>query len=305
MANFTAADVKNLREQTGCGMMDCKKALTESNGDVEKALQFLREKGLAAAEKKASRIAAEGLVVSLVEGNVGVVLEVNAETDFVAKNETFVEFVNNVAKTIIKNNPASVEELGGMHCENTDMTVTEALNDRILVIGENMKIRRFSRMEGNLVPYVHGGGKIGVLVNFDTDCADKEEFATVGKDVAMQIAFSNPSYLNESEVPAEVVEKEKEIIKAQMENDPKMANKPEKVKEGIVNGRIGKVFQEICLLDQPFVKEEKINVKQYVADAAKAMGGKMEIVSFVRIEKGEGLEKREDNFADEVASMMK
>ncbi|HIQ58523.1 MAG TPA: elongation factor Ts [Candidatus Merdivicinus intestinavium] len=305
MANFTAADVKKLREQTGCGMMDCKKALTESDGDFEKAVEFLREKGLAAAEKKASRIAAEGLVVSVVEGNVGVVLEVNAETDFVAKNETFVEFVNNVAKTIIKNNPADVEELGAMHCENTDMTVTEALNDRILVIGENMKIRRFVRMEGNLVPYVHGGGKIGVLVNFDTDCADKEEFQSVGKDIAMQIAFSNPSYLCESEVPADVVAKEKEIIKAQMDNDPKMAQKPDKVKDGIVNGRIGKFYQEVCLLDQPFVKEEKVSVKQHVAEAAKAMGGKMEIIAYVRLEKGEGLEKREDNFADEVASMVK
>ena len=302
---FTAKDVKDLREKTGCGMMDCKKALAESDGDMDKAVEYLREKGLAAVAKKASRIAAEGLVVVAIEGNVGAVLEVNAETDFVAKNETFVAMCNNIAATIVKQNPADVDALMAMHCENTDMTVEEAVRDRIQVIGENMKVRRFVRMEGNLVPYVHGGGKIGVLVNFDTDCADKEEFATVGKDVAMQIAFSNPSYLNESEVPAEVVEKEKGIIKAQMENDPKMANKPEKVKEGIVNGRIGKVFQEICLLDQPFVKEEKINVKQYVADAAKAMGGKMEIVSFVRIEKGEGLEKREDNFADEVASMMK
>ncbi len=305
MANFTAADVKNLREQTGCGMMDCKKALTESDGDFEKALEFLREKGLAAAEKKASRIAAEGLVVALVEGKVGVVLEVNAETDFVAKNETFVEFVNNVAKTIIKNNPATVEELTAMHCENTDMTVLEALNDRILVIGENIKIRRFNRLEGNLVPYVHGGGKIGVLVAFDTDCADKEDFVTCGKDIAMQIAFANPSYLSKDEVPAEVVEKERNIIKAQMDNDPKMANKPDKVKDGIINGRLGKVFEEICLLEQPFVKEEKVTVRQHIADVAKAMGGKMELTTFVRLEKGEGLEKREDNFADEVASMMK
>ncbi|HIT08381.1 MAG TPA: elongation factor Ts [Candidatus Merdivicinus faecavium] len=305
MANFTAADVKNLREQTGCGMMDCKKALTESNGDFEKALEFLREKGLAAAEKKASRIAAEGLVVSIVEGNVGVVLEVNAETDFVAKNETFVEFVNNVAKTIIKNNPASVEELTAMHCENTNMTVLEALNDRILVIGENIKIRRFTRLEGNLVPYVHGGGKIGVLVAFDTDCADKEEFNACAKDVAMQIAFSNPTYMSKDEVPAEVVEKERSIIKAQMDNDPKMANKPDKVKDGIINGRLGKVYEEICLLEQPFVKEEKVSVKQHIADVAKALGGKMELTTFVRLERGEGLEKREDNFADEVASMVK
>ena len=254
---FTAKDVKDLREKTGCGMMDCKKALTEADGDIEKALEYLREKGLAAAEKKASRIAAEGLVVSMVEGNVGVVLEVNAETDFVAKNESFVEFVNNVAKTIIKHNPADVEALSTLPCENTTMTVAEALNDRILVIGENMKIRRFVRLEGNLIPYVHGAGKIGVLVKFDTDIADKPEFTAIGKDVAMQVAFSNPSYLCQSEVPAEVVEKEKEIILAQMDNDPKMASKPEKVKAGIVNGRIGKFYQEVCLVDQPFVKEEE------------------------------------------------
>jgi len=298
---FTAADVKNLREKTGCGMMDCKKALTASGGDMEKAVEFLREKGLAAAEKKASRIAAEGLVVSMVEGNVGVVLEVNAETDFVAKNETFVEFVNNVAKTIIKNNPADVEELGAMHCEGTDMTVTEALNDRILVIGENMKIRRFVRMEGNLVPYVHGGGKIGVLVKFDTDCAGKEEYLAVGKDVAMQVAFSNPTYLSREEVPAEVVDKEREILTAQAVNE----GKPVAIAEKMVNGRINKFYQEVCLLDQPFVKEEKKSVAQYISGAAAAMGGKMAAVAFVRLEKGEGLEKREDNFADEVASMMK
>lgn len=302
---FTAKDVKDLREKTGCGMMECKKALTAADGDMERAIELLREKGLAAAEKKASRIAAEGLVVAIVEGNVGVVLEVNAETDFVAKNETFVEFVNNVAKTIIKHNPADVETLGSLPCENTTMTVTEALNDRILVIGENMKIRRFVRMEGDLVSYVHGGGKIGVMVKFDTDCADKPEFQTVAKDIAMQIAFSNPAYLCESEVPAEVVEKEKEIILAQMDNDPKMAGKPEKVKAGIVNGRISKYYAEVCLLDQPFVKEEKKSVKQYLADVAKSLGGSISIVSYVRIEKGEGLEKREDNFADEVASMMK
>ena len=302
---FTAADVKALRERTGCGMMDCKKALTEADGDMEKAVEYLREKGLAAAEKKASRIAAEGLVVSLVEGNVGVVLEVNAETDFVAKNESFVEFVNNVAKTIIKENPADVDALMGLPCVNTSMTVEEALRDRILVIGENMKIRRFVRLEGNLVSYVHGGGKIGVLVKFDTDCAGKDEFAAVGKDIAMQIAFSNPTYLSQDEVPSDVVEKEKEIILAQMENDPKMAGKPDKVKAGIVNGRIGKYFEEVCLLNQPFVKEEKLSVEKYIDGKAKEMGGSIKITQFVRLEKGEGLEKREDNFADEVASMIK
>ncbi len=298
---FTATDVRNLRERTGCGMMDCKKALAASDGDMEKAVEFLREKGLAAVEKKASRIAAEGLVVAMVEGKVGVVLEVNAETDFVAKNETFAAFVNNVAKTIIKENPADVEALMSLHCENTEMTVQEALTDRIQVIGENMKIRRFVRMEGDLVAYVHQGGKIGVLVKFDTDCAGKDGFAAAAKDVAMQVAFSNPDYASREDVPADVVAKEKELLTAQVVNE----GKPAAIAEKIVNGRIGKYFQEVCLLEQPFVKEEKQTVAEYMAACAKEMGGSMTAVAFVRMEKGEGLEKREDNFADEVASMVK
>ena len=302
---FTAQDVKDLREKTGCGMMDCKKALAASDGDMDKAVEFLREKGLAAVAKKASRIAAEGLVVAAIEGNVGAVLEVNAETDFVAKNETFVEMCNNIAATIIKENPADVEALMAMHCANTDMTVEEVVRDRIQVIGENMKVRRFVRMEGNLVSYVHAGGKIGVLVNFDTDVADKPEFKAVAHDVAMQIAFSNPTYLCKEEVPADVVEKEKEIILAQMDNDPKMANKPEKVKAGIVMGKLGNFYKDVCLKEQPFVKDEKVSVQAYLDAQAKAMGGKIVLSAYARLEKGEGLEKREDNFADEVASMIK
>ena len=300
MASFTAADVKNLRERTNCGMMDCKKALTEADGDMEKAIEFLREKGLAAAEKKAGRIAAEGLVVSVVEGKVGVVLEVNAETDFVAKNASFVEFVNDVAKTIIKNNPADIAALNDMHCEGTDFTVAEALRDKILTIGENMNIRRFVRLEGNLFSYVHGGGKIGVMVQFDTDCADKEGFAACAKDVAMQIAAAAPLYLKKDEVPAEVLEKEKEILKAQAINE----GKPAAIAEKMVNGRISKYYKENCLLEQPFVKDEDVTVAQYVANTAKELGGKIEVVKFVRFEKGEGMEKRADNFADEVASMV-
>ena len=302
---FTAKDVKDLREKTGCGMMDCKKALAESDGDMDKAVEYLREKGLAAVAKKASRIAAEGLVVVAIEGNVGAVLEVNAETDFVAKNETFVAMCNNIAATIVKQNPADVDALMAMHCENTDMTVEEAVRDRIQVIGENMKVRRFVRMEGNLVSYVHSGGKIGVLVNFDTDCADKDGFKAAAKDVAMQIAFSNPSYLSKEEVPADVVEKEKEIILAQMDNDPKMANKPEKGKEGIVMGKLGNFYKDVCLKEQSFVKDEKMSVQAYLDAQAKALGGKIELTAYARLEKGEGLEKREDNFADEVASMIK
>ena len=302
---FTAKDVKDLREKTGCGMMDCKKALAETDGDMEKAVEYLREKGLAAVAKKASRIAAEGLVVVAIEGNVGVVLEVNAETDFVAKNETFVDMCNNIAATIIKENPADVEALMPMHCANTEMTVEEAVRDRIQVIGENMRVRRFVRMEGNLVSYVHSGGKIGVLVNFDTDCADKDAFHAVAKDVALQIAFSNPTYLSKEDVPADVVAKEKEIIMAQMDNDPKMANKPEKVKEGIVMGKLGNFYKEVCLKEQAFIKDEKLSVQAYLDAQAKALGCKIALVAYARLEKGEGLEKREDNFADEVASMIK
>ena len=301
MATFTAADVKNLRERTNCGMMDCKKALTEADGDMEKAIELLREKGLAAAEKKAGRIAAEGLVVSIVEGNVGVVLEVNAETDFVAKNASFVEFVNNVAKTIIKNNPADLDALNDLPCEGTDMTVAEALRDKILTIGENMNIRRFVRLEGDLYSYVHGGGKIGVLVKFDTDCAGKDGYEACAKDVAMQIAAAMPLYLKKDEVPAEVLEKEKEILKAQAINE----GKPAAIAEKMVMGRIAKYYKENCLLEQPFVKDEDLSVAQYVANTAKELGGKLEVVQFVRFEKGEGMEKRADNFADEVASMVK
>ena len=295
---FTASDVKDLRERTGCGMMDCKKALTEANGDMDKAIELLREKGLAAAAKKSGRIASEGLVVSIVEGNVGVVLEVNAETDFVAKNADFVAFVNNVAQTVIKENPANVEELNDKKCVGTDMTVAEALREKILVIGENMNIRRFERLEGALVPYVHGGGKIGVMVQFDTDLTNYE---ACGKDVAMQVAAAAPQYLSKEEVPDEIVAKEKEILTAQAINE----GKPAAIAEKMVNGRIAKYYKEVCLLEQPFIKDDDISVAKYVENTAKELGGNLALKKFIRFEKGEGLEKREDNFADEVASMMK
>lgn len=300
---FTAADVKNLRERTGCGMMDCKKALTEANGDMDKAIELLREKGLAAAAKKSGRIAAEGLVVAVKDDakKVGVVLEVNAETDFVAKNDKFVAFVNDVAQTIINENPADVEALLAAKCVGSDLTVEEELRDKILTIGENMKIRRFSRMEGDLVTYVHGGGKIGVMVQFATDVADKEGFDVYAKDVAMQIAAVAPQYLNESEIPADVVAKEKEILTVQAMNEGKPAN----IAEKMVAGRIKKFFKEVCLVDQQFVKDNEKSVAQYTADTAKALGGAIEIAQFVRFEKGEGLEKKEENFADEVAKMVK
>ncbi len=300
---FTAKDVKDLREKTGCGMMDCKKALTDADGDMDKAIEILREKGLAAATKKAGRIAAEGLVVSVVDEakKVGVVLEVNAETDFVAKNEQFVTFVNNVAKTIIDVNPADVEALENASYIGTQQTVAEALREQILTIGENMKIRRFVRLEGDLISYVHGGGRIGVMVKFDTDVADKDGFVDFAKDIAMQIAAAVPQFTHKEEIPAETIEKEKEILMAQAINE----GKPQNIAEKMVFGRINKYYKEVCLVEQPFIKNGDISVAQYAKDTANALGGKIEIVSFVRFEKGEGLEKREDNFADEVASMMK
>lgn len=300
---FTAKDVKVLRERTSCGMMDCKKALTETNGDMEKAIEILREKGLAAAAKKAGRIAAEGIVVSVVDDakKVGVVLEVNAETDFVAKNDGFIAFVNSVAQTIINNNPANVEELLTQKCDGSDMTVEEVLRDKILTIGENMKIRRFERYEGDTFAYVHGGGRIGVLVKFDTDVANKPEFAEYAKDIAMQIAAANPQFLNKEDVSDEVIAKEKEILTAQAINEGKPAN----IAEKMVNGRINKYYKEVCLVEQPFVKDSDKSINGYTAETAKQLGGSIVISKFVRYEKGEGLEKREDNFADEVAGMMK
>ncbi|WP_312642344.1 translation elongation factor Ts [Hydrogenoanaerobacterium sp.] len=306
---FTAKDVQSLRERTGCGMMDCKKTLTEANGDIEKAIELLREKGLAAAAKKASRIAAEGVVLAYVDEakKVGVVLEVNAETDFVAKNDKFIAFVENCAKTVAEQNPADVEALLACKASGMDTTVEEELREKILTIGENMKIRRFTRFEGELVTYVHGGGRIGVMVEFDTDAATgaKPEFKEMAKDVAMQIAAIMPSYLDEQAVPADVVAKEKEIMMVQIQNDEKTKNKPAQVIEKMIEGKIKKYYKENCLVEQAFIKNGDISVGQFVADTAKALGGSIAIKSFVRFEKGEGLEKREDNFADEVASMMK
>ena len=303
MASFTAKDVKALREQTGCGMMDCKKALVEADGDMEKAVDFLREQGLAKQAKKASRVAAEGMAFAMTteDHKKGVVIEVNAETDFVAKNADFQAFVNTCAQTVIDNNHADVEALLACNASGTDKTVAELLQEKVLVIGENIQIRRFKLMEGACVAYVHAGGVIGVLVNFKTDLADKPEFVTYGKDVAMQIAALNTPYLKESDVPAEVLEHEKEIMKAEVVN----SGKPEAIADKIVMGKIGKFYKENCLLDQAFVKENKISVQQYTNNTAKELGGSIEITEFVRFEKGEGIEKREDDFAAEVAAMTK
>lgn len=306
---FTAADVKALREKTGVGMMDCKKALTEADGDMERAIDVLREKGLAASAKKAGRIAAEGIVLAYTDEakKVSVLVEVNSETDFVAKNEKFVNYVTAVAKTIADTNPADVDELLTKPLAGDTRTVQENLQDMVLSIGENMKIRRFERVEGITTSYIHGGGSVGVLVMFDTDdkTAATDAFKVMGKDVAMQIAAMSPAYLDETSVPADVLAHEKEITKAQLAEDPKMAGKPEQVLAKIVDGKIVKYFKENCLLDQAFVKDGDMNVAKYVASVAKELGADIKVTGFIRYAKGEGLEKREDDFAAEVASMMK
>ena len=304
---ISAKDVMELRKQTDCGMMECKKALTEADGNFEKAIEILRERGLATAAKKAGRIAAEGMVYAdyCPECKVGVVIEVNAETDFVAKNDKFVDFVKKATKVIMEQNPADVETL--MNCKMGDETVDQALKELILVIKENIKVRRFTRYEGVCSAYVHGGGTHGILVNFETTngIEAKDEFVAYGKDIAMQVAAANPSYVDEAAVPAEVVAKEKEILLAQMANDPKNANKPDAVKQKMIEGKIKKFFKENCLVDQEFVKDGDLSVAQYTAKVAKDLGGEIKIVKFTRFVKGEGLEKRADDFAAEVASMVK
>ena len=301
---FTAADVKNLREMTGVGMMDCKKALAESDGDMDKAVEWLREKGLAAAQKKAGRIAAEGMAYAAVIDGVGVVVEVNAETDFVGKNEKFVNFVKGVAATVAACNPADLDALMACKYDGTDLTVQEQQQEMVLVIGENIKVRRFARFaEGFCVPYIHAGGKIGVLVNLETNLS-AAQVETVGKDVAMQIAALNPRFWDKSQVTEDVLAEEKKIMLVQMANDPKMANKPDQVKEKIVDGKLNKFYSENCLLQQEFVKDGDMTVEKYIASAAKALGGTITFKDAVRFEKGEGIEKKQENFAEEIAKQL-
>ena len=301
---FTAADVKNLREMTGVGMMDCKKALVASDGDMDKAIEFLREKGLAASAKKAGRIAAEGMAYAAVIDGVGVVVAVNAETDFVGKNEKFVDFVKGVAATVVANKPADLDALMACKYADTDKTVTEQQQEMVLVIGENIKVRRFAFFtEGVSVPYIHAGGKIGVLVNLEV--SEGIDATEIGKDVAMQIAALNPRFWDKSQVTQDVLDEEKKIMMVQMANDPKMANKPEQVREKIVMGKMNKFYAENCLLQQEFVKDNSMTVEKYIASAAKALGGAVTFKNAVRFEKGEGIEKKQENFADEIAKMVK
>jgi len=309
---YTAKDVQNLREMTGVGMLDCKKALVASDGDMDKAVEFLREKGLAAAQKKAGRIAAEGIVHALVDGTVGAVVEVNAETDFVGQNETFQAFVKDIAAVVAKGNPADLDALMALPYPGTDVTVEKMQQEKILTIGENIKIRRFARYDENTtVAYVHMGGRIGVLVNLavSDNLKGNDTVVALGKDVAMQIAAMRPMYLDNSVIPAEEIAKEEaiQLAKAIEENKEKGFDeaKSAQIAQGKVKGRMNKFFEDICLVNQPYVKENKITVEQHVKNVAKELGGEIEITGFVRFEKGEGIEKKEDNFADEVASMVK
>lgn len=304
---FTAKDVQALREKTGVGMMDCKKALVETDGDMDKAIDILREKGLASAAKKAGRVAAEGVVAAYSDANCGALVEINCETDFVAKGEPFVALANKVAKTVVAAKPSDVDALLKVQAVDSDRTVEEEVQEVFLALRENMKIRRFALVEGHVATYIHAGGTVGVMISFDTDdeTAAKSAFVEMGKDVAMQVAAMNPSYLDEASVPAEVLEKEKSILIAQMKEDPKMANKPEQVLAKIVDGKIGKYYKENCLLDQAFVKDGDLSVAQYVAKVAKELGAEIQVTGFVRYAKGEGIEKKEDDFAAEIAGMLK
>ncbi len=305
--SVSAKDVQKLREMTGVGMMDCKKALTASDGDFDRAIVWLREKGLAAQGKKAGKIAAEGVSFAFTApSGVGVLLEVNSQTDFVAKNEVFQTFVRDLAGIIAEQNPADVEALKACIYPGTDRTVADVTADRVLTIGENIQIRRFVRYpEGINVPYVHMGGKIGVLVNLAVEDIEESEVIELGKDIAMQIAAMNPRFLDKTDVDAETLVREKEIQLAQMDNDPKMAGKPAQVKEKIVMGKMGAFYKEVCLLQQAFVKESKISVEQHIADVARKLGGRIAVRCYTRYQTGEGIEKKEENFAEEVASMVK
>ena len=298
---FTAMDVQALREKTGCGMMDCKKALVECDGNMDAAVDFLREKGLAQAAKKATRVAAEGMVYAAEIDGVGVVVEINAETDFVAGSDGFKALTKKVAGVIARQNPADVDAL--LECKEDGQTVSEMVQELFLSVRENIKIRRFERYEGVVSTYTHGGGRIGVMVKFDTTdaIAAADTFKEAAKDVAMQIAAINPSYLDEASVPADVLEKEKAILTQQVIDE----GKPEAIAQKIVMGKIGKFYKENCLMDQVFVKDGDYTVSKYLAKVAGELGGEIKVVSFVRFEKGEGIQKREDNFADEVASMVK
>ena len=303
---FTAKDVAELRKQTGCGMMDCKNALTEANGNFEEAVKVLREKGMAATAKKASRIAAEGLVDILTRDGVTAMLEVNSETDFVAKNDSFRAFVRDILETIVANKPADVAALMGLTLAGSDKTVEAALQEKTFTIGEKLTIRRFVIVEGVVSTYIHGIGATGIVVHFAVDAAVAETpaFTEFAKNIALQAAAIPSSYVNKSDVPASVIEEEKSILVKQMEQDPKFAGKPAKVLEGIVTGKLGKFYEANCLMEQGYVKDDSMTVAKYVAATAKELGTDIAVLDFVRYDKGEGIQKREEDFAAEIEKMV-
>jgi len=309
MADISAKAVAELRAKSGCGLMDCKRALKEADGNFDEAMKLLRERGLAVAAKKADRIAAEGVVDILLsdDGKTAAMIEVNAETDFVAKNATFQEFVKGILKTILAVRPADLESLMAAKYVGTEFTVEEELKDKIFAIGENMNIRRFLIIEGIMSTYIHGKGQTGVIVAFDADdaAASNAGFAEYAKNVALQVAAMPCIYVNKEAVPASIIDEEKEILIKQIQNDPANEKKPANIIEKMVTGRIGKFYEANCLTEQAYVKEDSMTVAQYTEATAKSFGGKISINNFYRFEKGEGLQKKEENFAEEIASMMK
>lgn len=304
MANISAKDVAALRAKTGIGMMECKKALVEADGDMEAAIKLLREKGALKAESKiANRIAADGIVDIYTEGTTTAMIEVNSETDFVAKNAAFQAFVKDLLKTIVANKPANVEELMASKYFDGSMTVEEKLKEQIFVIGEKLSIRRFVVVDGVTSTYIHGVGSIGVIALFDTDVAEKPGFAEFAKNIALQIGAYPTPYLDRTQVPADVLESEKQILLAQISNDPAMASKPDSIKEKMVLGRISKFYDNNCLVDMTYVKDEDLTVGKYIAQTAKELGGQIAVKAFWRFEKGEGIQKKEEDFASEIAKL--
>ena len=307
MAEISAKMVYELRAKTGVGVMDCKKALKETDGNFDEAIKYLREKGIAVAAKKQDRIAAEGVVDILREGDTAVMIEVNAETDFVAKNASFQEFVAGLLRTILANKPADIDALMACNFDGTDLSVDQSLKDKIFTIGEKISIRRFLVVDGVLSTYIHGKGQTGVIVKFEADDAAKnaEGFAEYSKNVALQVAAMNCEYVDPDHVPAAALEEEKGILMQQIKNDPANAKKPEAIIEKMITGRIGKFYEQKCLTNQLYVKDDSMTVQKYTEACAKEFGGSIKLVDFYRYEKGEGIAKREDNFAEEIANMIK
>lgn len=306
--NISAKDVAALRQKTGCGMMDCKKALTEANGDFEEAIKFLRERGLAVAAKKADRIAAEGIVDIMIsdDGKTAAMVEVNSETDFVAKNESFRDFVADILRTIIKNRPADIDALMKTPYLDGELTVEAVLKDKIFTIGENLNIRRFVIVDGVLSTYVHGKGVTGIIIRFEADenTASHADFAEFAKNIALQAAALPSTYVSKEQVPESVIAEEKSILISQIKQDPKNESKPQNILEKMVMGKIGKYYEANCLLEQPYVKDDALTVGKYVDASAKSFGGAIKVVECIRYEKGEGLARREENFAEEIAKMV-